>query len=989
MRSLSLAAAFVFIAGYLYAQEYTVRQYKIENGLPSDLVKGIAQDSLGNLWIATDEGFVKYDASTFEVYRHVTHSNYTKGFYRTTNGRLLAFGDLDLFELKDSGDSIIFQSLYPVSRSVNDTTITYPKLLYEDRNGAIWISESQSVVKLSGGTTKRYSFELADRTPQFLRSFSFFEDNKGTLYTISVAGHLFFYDQQKDQFIADKLKFPTQIEYCTILNGTLVIGAADGLYTAEVLGDGGFSDPRKMASIASVSYVALLPDRRYFVATRGSEHFVVDSLFQNKRTILKDVNDINHVYVSSEKDIWLSTNEGIVLLQDAPFKGPFGKENIFIESIIEDPNTPLIYYASRDELHSFNRETNEDKMLLDGIPGGYFQSLILTKKGIWAANAFQVLLISNNKVLKSFDFSDQRMFVTSLSKDRDENVWLTIPGRPEILMIDNDLELHKFKISLNKDGFINNVKDGGDGIYAVSNGSNYLYYKPYADSVFQSISIPFNLNRGEELNTFNLFVKGQSIWLATSIGLLKYDHHKVERVNIEGYSGLPIRSLCANNGSGFLLATPKELLYYDVQSDDGNLFASSMNLSGLTVNARSILIDHEKKVWIGTSRGVFQSSRRIDDHVKTMQPRVAYAFADRKKLTHIEEEILPYNVLLSIEVTSVTFPEEERTFQFRRSSDQPWTHLNGTSVDIVTSQPGEQTIQVRARKTGPYEWSDITEISFVVAQPFWTTRWFYFIIAMSFVLAIALTVIIVRKLEAKQKVRLEAMVEKRTAQLGEANRELEAFSYSVSHDLRAPLRAILGFSSMLEEDMGTQLDATGKKNIDAIVRNANKMNQLIDDLLRLSRVLHQGLSKGPINHNDIIKEIVSGLRDAGYDNTTVNVQTLPLAIADRGLITQAWSNLISNAMKYSSKADKPTVDITYEEKPKEYIFRVKDNGAGFDMEYADKLFGVFQRLHSDREFPGIGIGLALVKRIIGRHDGRIWAEAKMGEGAAFYFSLPK
>jgi signal transduction histidine kinase/ligand-binding sensor domain-containing protein len=986
-----LICLLAIVSTTLSAQQYTKRQYKIENGLPSDLVKAIDQDSLGNLWIATDEGFVTYNAARFESYRKATHSQYTKGFFRTKSGRLLAFGDLDVFELDLTEDSIDFKSIVPVARSANDSSLTYPKLLYEDAQGSIWVSESQSVVRLDGKKIKRYEFSLEDRTPQFLRSFSFFEDGNGNLFTVSVAGNVFQYIRQQDKFEKSDYKFPSQIEFASLIDNRLIIGALTGLYIADKGSDGKFLQPRLVHSIPSVSYVARLPHGNYFVATRGSDHFLVDSTFTTKTLAVSDVNDINHVYVSAENDIWLSTNEGILLLQEPAFRGPVDQSKVFIECIVEDTRVPnKYYYATRGELHSLDISTGADKLILNNIKDSYFQSLVVTKNGVWAANAFTVILIKDGKITKTFDFSDQRMFVTLLNKDKDENIWLTIPGRKDILMIDTDLNLHTFQIPLGKDGFINNVTDGADGIYAVSNGADYLFHKAYTDTVFRNISVPFQLKTGEELNTFGSYVEGPIVWLATSVGLLQFDRETIHRVDIgEGYSGLPIRSINPNGNSGFVLTTPKEILYYNVQNDDGNLFASSMNLSGLTVNPRSIFIDHRKKVWIGTSRGVFISSRSLDEKVQTPQPQLAYANADRKRVAHFGKTVLPYNILLSLAVTSVTFPEEERIFQFRRSDEQAWTNLNGTSIDIITSSPGDQHIQVRARKTGPYDWSETTHLRFVVAHPFWMTPWFYLIIAIAIAMIILVTVLIVQGIEAKQKARLEAMVDKRTEELGEANRELEAFSYSVSHDLRAPLRSILAFSTMLEEDYGTKLDDEGRKSLSTVLRNANKMNQLIDDLLRFSRVLHQGLGKSTIDLNQMVKEIVDGLRETAYQNTTVNIQSLPTITADHGLIQQVWANLISNGMKYSSKAEKPQVDITYEEKGNEYIFRVKDNGAGFDMQYAEKLFGVFQRLHSDREFPGIGIGLALVRRIITRHDGRIWAEGKVGEGATFYFALRK
>lgn len=306
-------------------------------------------------------------------------------------------------------------------------------------------------------------------------------------------------------------------------------------------------------------------------------------------------------------------------------------------------------------------------------------------------------------------------------------------------------------------------------------------------------------------------------------------------------------------------------------------------------------------------------------------------------------------------------------------------------VESITENLGTPLIHYATR-----DWSDVTSLKFDVSRPFWMSIWFYGLIVLALAFVITLTVLIMRARGAKQKLILEGMVAERTAQLAEAYRELEGFSYSVSHDLRAPLRSIVAFSQMLEEDYGTKLDDEGKQSLATVLRNANKMNNLIDDLLKFSKALHLGLSKTTVDLHDMVNEIVEGLREAGaYKDTVINIQPLPSALVDRGMLSQVWLNLISNGMKYSSKAANPTVDITYEAREKEYVFCVKDNGAGFDMQYAEKLFGVFQRLHTEKEFPGTGIGLALVKRIIARHGGRIWAEGKLNEGAKFYFTLPK
>jgi signal transduction histidine kinase len=234
---------------------------------------------------------------------------------------------------------------------------------------------------------------------------------------------------------------------------------------------------------------------------------------------------------------------------------------------------------------------------------------------------------------------------------------------------------------------------------------------------------------------------------------------------------------------------------------------------------------------------------------------------------------------------------------------------------------------------------------------------------------------------------LNADLQKNLLQLEEVNKELESFSYSVSHDLRAPVRALVGFSKMLEESYNDTLDDEGKRMVGVIHRNAIKMGSLIDDLLEFSKMGRQEVRKSAINVADMVKEVISDITDQTEYHANVTINELLPTYADRALLTQVWINLISNAFKYSAKKENPAVEIGSHRDDRYIVYYVKDNGAGFSMEYAEKLFGVFQRLHKASEFEGTGVGLAIVHRIITRHGG-VWAEAKVNEGATFFFTLP-
>lgn len=305
----------------------------------------------------------------------------------------------------------------------------------------------------------------------------------------------------------------------------------------------------------------------------------------------------------------------------------------------------------------------------------------------------------------------------------------------------------------------------------------------------------------------------------------------------------------------------------------------------------------------------------------------------------------------------------------------PYGHVHITkllSIPIFTDHKITAIVAV-ANKPNEYDENDIKQLSLIMNP--------------------VLEIIERRKIEEELKklnIELEYKVKERTKELELSNKELESFAYTVSHDLRAPLRAINGYTTILLTDYSEKFDEEGKKICSSIIRNTKKMAQLIDELLLLSRIGRTVLTFTNIDMKSLVlslyDEIVPKERK---DTIEFIVNELHNIKGDNILLKQVWLNLISNAIKFTSKNERPIIFIESKEE-KEYItYSIKDNGVGFDMRYSDKLFGVFQRLHSEKEFPGTGVGLAIVSRIIQKHNGKVWAEAELNKGATFYFSLPK
>jgi len=243
---------------------------------------------------------------------------------------------------------------------------------------------------------------------------------------------------------------------------------------------------------------------------------------------------------------------------------------------------------------------------------------------------------------------------------------------------------------------------------------------------------------------------------------------------------------------------------------------------------------------------------------------------------------------------------------------------------------------------------------------------------------------------ARERQRMQQQIARLKSQLEAANKELEAFSYSISHDLRAPLRHLNGFMDLLRQSAADKLDDDSREYLHIISDSARQLSRLIDAVLSFSRIGRAALRKTPVPLAALVKSVLSDLRyDMEGRQVEWTIGALPTAEVDYALLRQVFFNLLSNALKYTRGRDPARIEIGFSDLPLEVVVFVRDNGVGFDMQFADKLFGVFQRLHAAPEFEGVGIGLANVRRIIYRHGGKTWAEAKPDCGATFYFSLPK
>lgn len=291
-------------------------------------------------------------------------------------------------------------------------------------------------------------------------------------------------------------------------------------------------------------------------------------------------------------------------------------------------------------------------------------------------------------------------------------------------------------------------------------------------------------------------------------------------------------------------------------------------------------------------------------------------------------------------------------------------------VGIIMTGEGTITTAVEAMKSGALDY---------ILKPF----------KLSFILPVLERALAVRRLRATNAA-LERSVRQRTIELETANRELDAFVRSATHDLRSPLTVVMMCAEQLMDDYGSMLPGEARRELEKVIGGTERMKRLIDDLLRLSGIGRRPLDVQPTRVSALVNDVVGELRasNSGRD-VEVRLAELPDCMGDPGLLKQVFINLLSNAFKFTRDVPSPTIEVSCREMEGEKIYSVRDNGVGFDMAHAEKLFVAFQRLHSTAQFEGTGVGLSIVQRVVERHGGRVWADATVGKGATFHFCLPR
>lgn len=996
---------FLYLAfpGVCVAQQYRFHQYRVEQGLPSDVTKAVTQDSLGFFWIATDDGLVKYDGLTFRTYKGALRSQFVKGFLHTRDGRLLVFGDLDLVEIRNLIDTVIFVPVLRGERVITDSTLSFPKSAYEDKSGNIWMGESKTVIRYDGKKIKRFDFGEGNRSRVLTRSFSFFEDNHGNFYTVAYNGTVYQYNLTADRFVrrAD-ITLPEDVNDVLFFRNQLLAGARNGLFSIPFSERGADALPVKnIFPIRHVSSLLMSPDSSIIVSTfeedlyriRFAPGFQWENIFFN-------FNGINRTYVSREKDIWVSSDKGVVLVQQKLFNvADINSQAHYVQAVATGGSDGKVFYCNKESLISLEPTESGEwarTVLLDD-KDHYFQSLQFIRGTLWASTTSNLVGFRDGKQFSRHDFSREGHFIHDIFGDDEDNLWLSQAGTREIKKVRPAGEVERYKVDDTHQHEINLVRQGKRGMYAGAGGeANYLYLLEPGAAVFKNVSLPLSFPIRGDFNVVDMVVRNDTVWLATTQGLLLYDHRTVRRISFQqGFEDFPVSTIELTDHNNLLFANSFGLIRYNFRTGEYRLYDENTGLPSNTISDQGIAITKEGGIWVGTSYGIAYSPALYPENSVTPVPYCVEAKVNGRSSRFKAGLKAAYGSYITLRFSPITFPENKILYEWRTQGEDLWVPLEREELSLADLEDGTHNIEVRAKKNTGFGWSSPTVVTLNVEPPYWKTSEFFGIVLLLAGLISWVSFLITSALLSHRREYLQQQVNERTRELQKANEELmlrntelDRFVYSASHDLSAPLKSIRGLVQVAKMDKPGEEQ---EKYLNMMERSVFKLEEFIQEVVTYSRS-----NRMPVNYEPFsFQEFVQGLlQDHEFSpnfskiNFIVEDEIGALMCSDKIRMKIILNNLISNAIKFHwvDNCRKPFIRLSATRKEGEYLVTVTDNGSGIHEHHLERIFDMFYRATDTT--PGSGLGLYILKESVTKLKGRVEAFSKVEHGTTFNVYLP-
>ena len=841
--------------------------YSIENVLSRELIKSITKDNQGYLWIATDDGVLRYDGFQTNMYYKDLPSVYTKAFLTRGNGQFCVLSDFGLSEIVRQNDSVYFRPIRIGDHNF-DLPLNYPKSVYEDREGNVWVGEHNALVKMNESGFKRYELGEDYRSIDYHRSFSFAEDAFDNLWIAPFKGPVLFYNKNEDSLEALDLQIPaSQFRAIASVKGDhLLIGATNGLVTIKVDSDHQVLDADVDERIKAVSSIVVLNGKDVYLGTRTSGLYyynldLPDNGFEHLSIV--PITNILELYPDPDhEELWITGDENIGLIKPSIVSTVDAVGPNRIESFtVHGDNS--IYYSTGERIFYLNRKVASDPVTVLEVNDNYFERLYLEGNRLWIGDAFGgISYLDLNTGEQQRILAGDNVAIRYLYPDRSGNKWFTGHSRG-LIRVDVD-DLLKFYPDVTQSVLVRESPDGG--LYCGANGKRTLIfqYQPATDTFTNlDLTFMFECPEGIALNDLQFDAEG-NMWIATDEGLLQARkengaYRNVEKIRIEGLNpNEPVRAL-AISGETIFFANGQGLIIYG--DNEYILFDQDSGLPSRILEERGLSFDREGNLMVATARGMAVVKLSAIQFRPTQTPLVRTILVNGAVVDPVSmaKSHYPFSSKVEAAFISLSYPASNIVYQ-TRISDQEWSQSSSNrNLNVIGFQEGSHALEVRAREHGKL-WSEPLVIPVNISMPWYRTWWAIVIFAAFGVITVIVATQIHNANLIRQKRNLTKIVEERTAEINrqkneiieqqkkliQQKEELIAKNEAVYRSQQALAEADLNYMQLKEKQLQDQIEYKNKQ----ITTHALNIIQKNESLRELKNQL-----EGVVRNNHKISSI--------------------------------------------------------------------------------------------------------------------------------------
>lgn len=1020
----------LFFSASLKAQ-YLSHKFTGNDGMRSSLVRCIVKDKSGFLWIGSDGGIMRFDGKKFVSYHKLLPSIFIKAMHITSSGTFYVAHDKGFGIIESQDNQYTYRSIAEVGNSQADTALYYPKSIFEDSRGRIWIGDLTGMSVYQKGVIKKYYFSSSEHSDSYFRGFCAAENGKGEVIISSMRGSLFWYDEVRDVFVRLAINSPIRFTYISTMikydSGTLLIGTNNGIYKVYTDSKKKSATLVRMIEFDDISTIVSAGGKAIIFGTWNDGLYIAS--LDGKVSTDNNFQEYSRLSIKAlhyDLDgIWVGTDDGLFLFQRRRFIEP--KRNFSekekspnsIRTILYDKPEDKILICDGKTVEAFDiMNPQKPATVIFKTPRQDILNLAISPKGYWISYLKNLIEFRDKKTLRVlYSYSRLDDSFHSLYVDEGGNLWGYLPLTRQIIKISAGKDVKYYHFPEQKPIYINKIGGYEGKILASGTTDGVLFYE--IDSDTENIKAHY-FNARSELKTpiqvFDFITdKNNEIVFATSEGAIYYNlQDKDGRISTQELQGRMLKSVIKDKKGNYWYGGDGKI--FSKHQQDYLNFGKQDGLYDGAVLQQGLILDKRNRIWAGYPLGVVYSDTSISEFANTRKPEMVNIFID-DVVNYIGDTVaLKTKNTLELEFISPVFPGSDVLYQHRiKEISERWSEPDELSaVKLIALPPGEYSFQFRARSPNSL-WSDISTVNLHIAPPWYSSAYsiiLYCIIGVIFIYMVVVKYNDYRLQKAiKREKELSELVSLRTAALESEKKKTEALlvekerAYSeltdlteqkniligiVVHDLKNPIHAIMGFADLVSEATS---DPEIKSYSKIISESSQKMVDLINNYLETTL-----LDENLVNYNpniifslEVVTEAVRSnqlLAKKKNQNIITELNQDCQLYADKELITRAIANVINNAIKYSQPGS--LVLIRDGLNQGYFELRVKDEGPGFSEEDKRYLFSKLTRL-SAKPTGGessTGVGLYYVKIIINKCGGEIVLEESGQNGSTFLFRLP-